>query len=454
MANIAPQLMPIQPQAATSSSSTSTNSTAEDGSETSFDKVLESTSSNDQTSTPEEHSQQTAESSETSQSHPHQGTTSETATDKTENQHRFAARFASQQGEQSPFMARFTQLGNHLGQNQLLANGGTDYLSKATTGESLISNQLQQLIESNEVGVLSISRKPVARAALNNLQNLNPIQDAAATLRSQLMAGNNGTLVASVSQSVDDFGVELPEKGITDRLGPIRQDVNGQFIKAKLEPQSTATNNDNQQATTGQNGSSANQSLLSAQASSSAQTGSETQTSFTQVEQSILSTSPTQATQSSPQPTILPPGSPIPESAIMHQVMDKFNIMARNKETRLNLQLHPAELGQLKIDLTFKEGAIRAHVVAQTQQVQEVLEKNMSRLREVLEDQGLQIEELTVSSQAGNDSDFNLFEEQLAGRNPEEQFTGKAVKQSGFTETLDQIVTSAEISESGVNVTI
>jgi flagellar hook-length control protein FliK len=62
------------------------------------------------------------------------------------------------------------------------------------------------------------------------------------------------------------------------------------------------------------------------------------------------------------------------------------------------MKLHPAELGDLKIDVQLKDGSINANILAQSQQVQEILEKNMPRLKALMEEQGLVVSDISLLS--------------------------------------------------------
>jgi flagellar hook-length control protein FliK len=148
------------------------------------------------------------------------------------------------------------------------------------------------------------------------------------------------------------------------------------------------------------------------------------------------------------------PGSMVNDETIIQQVAQRFNIQARNQETLINIRLHPAELGELKIDLTYREGAVRAHVIAQSQHVQEVLEKNMPRLRELLQGQGIQIDDIQVSAKADFVGDFDLLQEQLAKRDhqPDQQSSGQ-FDQEDFNETLESFAAAETAEQQGVNLT-
>jgi flagellar hook-length control protein FliK len=106
----------------------------------------------------------------------------------------------------------------------------------------------------------------------------------------------------------------------------------------------------------------------------------------------------------------LPGATQVHDQQVMQQVIERFQLNKRPLETQINIRLQPAELGALKIDLTVSEGSIRASVVAQNQQVQEIIERNLARLRSILEGQGFTIDSLVVTSESETIDEFNHFD--------------------------------------------
>ncbi len=109
------------------------------------------------------------------------------------------------------------------------------------------------------------------------------------------------------------------------------------------------------------------------------------------------------------------PGSmiPVPEDKMVDTLIQRFNINPRLQTSKITMQLHPVELGELKVDITVKENTISANIVAGSQQVLETLEKNIARLRTVLEAQGFTIESFTISTKTNDGDGQQLFQEQF-----------------------------------------
>lgn len=148
----------------------------------------------------------------------------------------------------------------------------------------------------------------------------------------------------------------------------------------------------------------------------------------------------------------LPSGTMVAEQEIFNQIVQRFHLTTHLQNSRINLKLHPAELGELKIDLTIKEGSIRANVHAQSQHVQEILERNMPKLRTILEQQGFVVEEIVVSSKSETIGDFNLFGEQFSSRQTFTPSENRHPAASSFEAVLDTSITGSVFPESGLNV--
>jgi len=93
----------------------------------------------------------------------------------------------------------------------------------------------------------------------------------------------------------------------------------------------------------------------------------------------------------------LPSGQSVSETRIVDQVTSRIAIDKNHETSRISIKMHPEELGHVSLDLSVEHGRAKVHLVAQNLQVQEVLEKNLPRLRDALEQQGLKLDHLQVS---------------------------------------------------------
>ncbi|HBG20928.1 MAG TPA: hypothetical protein DDY32_17105 [Desulfobulbaceae bacterium] len=330
---------------------------------------------------------------------------------------------------------------------------------KSTT-DTLLA-QLQQLIEnSDEKGTVSITRENTPPLPANGAR---PTQMA----WSQQVGGNNPNPAnVTVTSQYSEVATESPYAVLADGWNTpaekseqgtsLRQNTQQQYYEAKINLQSFDNNEDSMAQDRQQGSESSAQGQLAAagQTSSTATplTGDQTNT----FAQSLATTQPSsvQPATDTAKTLTLPSGTVVREEEVIQQVIERFQISRKTLDTQINIKLHPAELGELKIDLTVKEGSIRANVVAQSQHAQEILEKNMTKLRTVLEEHGFTVENITVSSKHDSPTDAGLFDRQLFSQN---DYTPQAKKRHHEAEAafrFDEAFIPAQPATTGVNVKI
>lgn len=118
----------------------------------------------------------------------------------------------------------------------------------------------------------------------------------------------------------------------------------------------------------------------------------------------------------------LPSGQQVPEQEVLQQVFHQLPSRASGPQ-RVTLRLNPEELGEVRLEMIIDKETVRAHLQAQSQQVQEVLEKHLPRLREAFEQQGLKLQELQVSVDSGRDGGRSFFS-QSQHQQPAPSFAG------------------------------
>lgn len=102
---------------------------------------------------------------------------------------------------------------------------------------------------------------------------------------------------------------------------------------------------------------------------------------------------------------------------IMNQIMDYMRIHLSPDATSLEMQLHPASLGTLQVQIASKAGVITANFIAQNEAVKAALESQIVQLKESFEAQGVRIEAIEVTVQT---HEFEQNLEQGRGRSQQE----------------------------------
>lgn len=110
---------------------------------------------------------------------------------------------------------------------------------------------------------------------------------------------------------------------------------------------------------------------------------------------------------------------------IMDQIMDYMKIQLKPGMDQLELQLHPASLGNVHIQLTSKGGEITAQFHVQNETVKAAIESQIVELKESLKDQGIKVEAVQVTVE-NHGFESNLWQGQGREENAASQNGKKA----------------------------
>lgn len=86
--------------------------------------------------------------------------------------------------------------------------------------------------------------------------------------------------------------------------------------------------------------------------------------------------------------------------SIMKQIVDYMKVQVKADLTQMEIQLHPASLGNINVQISAREGVITAQFTAQNEAVKTALETQVVQLKETLAEQGVKVEavEVTIAS--------------------------------------------------------
>lgn len=82
---------------------------------------------------------------------------------------------------------------------------------------------------------------------------------------------------------------------------------------------------------------------------------------------------------------------------IMNQIMDYMRINLKADTQEMELQLHPASLGTVNVQIAAKDGAITAQFTTQNETVRAVIETQLIQLKEQFEEQGIKVDAVEVT---------------------------------------------------------
>lgn len=82
---------------------------------------------------------------------------------------------------------------------------------------------------------------------------------------------------------------------------------------------------------------------------------------------------------------------------ILPQIVERTQLMVAGGYHEMELNLQPENLGKLHLKISLENQLVTAHFLAESQQVKEIIESNLSQLRQKLQATGLQIDKLQVN---------------------------------------------------------
>lgn len=109
---------------------------------------------------------------------------------------------------------------------------------------------------------------------------------------------------------------------------------------------------------------------------------------------------------------------------IIRQITERITISSGQDETTMELQLHPASLGNVNIMLTSSKDGIVAKFTAQNEIVKEAVESQMIQLQQKFEAQGIKVTSIEVTI-ASHEFERNLDEQNKRQGSDEETGKGK-----------------------------
>lgn len=326
-----------------------------------------------------------------------------------------------------------------------------------TKVETLLLQQIQHILDQGKNnGSIAITASNDSLIAIqknaDNLQNLSN-SFLSETQNSDIQTRQVGIITLPANEAVHSTQHSAKFEGT-------HQEVKEQFYNAKLGESKTNNGNEFQQQNSEQKGAEQQskaelQNTINQTSGNTPLDGKPGESSFGQQFSSSSTTTNTPA----PIEGKLAPGAhhPVPEKDLVDNLIQRFNVNPRLQTSKLTMQLHPAELGALKIDILVKGDSIKANIVAQSQQVLETLDKQMPRLRAVLQEQGFTVDSFKISLESEGGNQKELFQEHFSSQ--QQEFASNRTPASGkesFDILLDAQKELDGIDEdsSGVNLTV
>ena len=160
-----------------------------------------------------------------------------------------------------------------------------------------------------------------------------------------------------------------------------------------------------------------------------------------------------QHTQVNPASPALPnqPSQPAPLSAPSEQMIAYMRTVAQNGQSRIQLQLHPVELGKLDIRINLEGGKANLQITAENPRTLDMLRSDVQALQKVLTDVGFKADNSSLS--------FNLQGDQQSGGQYTPQQGQQQAYRNPLPDALDEALAqvslqSYSISPTGLDIRI
>ncbi|NLW47795.1 MAG: flagellar hook-length control protein FliK [Firmicutes bacterium] len=119
------------------------------------------------------------------------------------------------------------------------------------------------------------------------------------------------------------------------------------------------------------------------------------------------------------------------------QIVEHAKVLVNNGDSEMEINLKPEHLGKLQLKVTIENDVVTAKFFAESQQVKEIIESNLSQLKRDLQENGMQVDTIMVS--VGNQQGNEGFEQAASNR---EQFLNSGAKVSGIND--DEVLETQE----------
>ena len=112
----------------------------------------------------------------------------------------------------------------------------------------------------------------------------------------------------------------------------------------------------------------------------------------------------------------------ISKEDVLAQIHSKLQMMNSTSNAKLTMVLNPESLGKVSIQLMNTKDGLTAELQVASQTVKDILDSNLSNLKDTLSAQGVQVNDMSVKvSQSENNADMDYTEQEGNGGNKQEQ---------------------------------
>jgi flagellar hook-length control protein FliK len=119
---------------------------------------------------------------------------------------------------------------------------------------------------------------------------------------------------------------------------------------------------------------------------------------------------------------------------IISQVVSKAKVIVDGQKSEMVINLKPDSLGKLSMKVMTENKLVTAEIIAENYQVKQVIESGMQQLKQSLEEQGMFIQDLSVSVRQDGKKDTR---NSMSNKKNDDGYPNEIEKQNGMSEYLN-----------------
>lgn len=95
------------------------------------------------------------------------------------------------------------------------------------------------------------------------------------------------------------------------------------------------------------------------------------------------------------------------ETRVIDQIINRLSIRSNGSQSEVKIQLDPPSLGKVRMNIITSGDGVRTVILAENQAVKQVIESNLSQLRDSMLSQGLKLDGFSVLVGGGGNQEFS-----------------------------------------------
>ena len=128
---------------------------------------------------------------------------------------------------------------------------------------------------------------------------------------------------------------------------------------------------------------------------------------------------------------------------IMKQIVDQIKITLKPEMTIMEMELNPASLGKVGVQIEARNGAVTAQFTAQNEAVKAAIESQMTLLKDSMSEQGIKVDAVEVTI-ASHEFERNLQQNE-GGNGKEQKNDSKSTRRINLSLTEEELTEEEEI---------